>query len=160
MVAMRTSGIWLSGWIAALGAELLTSYLLKHAGPTDTVLWDYPTTWSYVGEHFLIWSLLALPIFSVGRAIVAKTSRPGGWKDIVMISCTVLATEMMSSLWLWHIHDEVGVPGVWYEDGLGAYLRARLLPWTIGFVAIFACAIVVHRWRRRTTPQRDSFIRG
>src|SRR5215467_6271260 len=101
---MRVSGIWLSGWTAALGAELLSSYLLKHAGPTDTVLWNYPTTWRYVGEHFLVWAVLALPIFSIGRAIISTTRR-GGWKDVVMISCTVLGTEVMSSVWLWHIHD-------------------------------------------------------
>jgi hypothetical protein len=157
-MAMRVSGIWLSGWIAALGAELLTTYLLKHAGPTDTALWDYPNTWSYVGDHFLVWSLLALPIFSVGRARVLKLSRPGGWKDIVVTSCAVFATEMMSSVWLYYIHDEPGVPGVWWEDGLGAYLGARLGTWPIIFVVALGCAIVVYR--RRTTPQRDAFIRG
>src|SRR5690349_18271167 len=126
LAVIKRRGTWLLGIVAAAGAELWSSYWMLHSIPSDTILDYYPTTWSYVGEHFLTWIIVAFPMFTLFCGTHWYVSGEGKLRDFMTIACISIVAEILSSAYLWFVATPVGaMPKLWWKGGFGTYLVAR-----------------------------------
>jgi hypothetical protein len=118
-------------WGAVLFAcEVFTSWWLWGSFPTDTTAAYYPTMWSYVGEHLVMWivpflglvALIALP--HVRRRWLALTVL----QQCGLVIAVAAVLELLSSGYRWHLTAQDGVVSPWWRGGLSAYIVARLRP--------------------------------
>lgn len=138
----RLHGLW-----AAVIAELLSSYWMFISFPTDSNVDYYPTSWSYMGEHFLVWSLVASPLFAI---LVRNQSRMRSTRinlrALSAVAVISLAAEVASSAYLWYFATlEGNVPKLWYVNNFGKYLQARAAPWGLSFVIILTIEVFIKK---------------
>ena len=113
----------------ALGlCEIFSSWWLWAHIPTDTIATYYPTAWSYIGEHLLIWLMFLVP-FATFLQVTTKREwwgpYQGGWHVFSVIALAVLL-ELLSSCYRWYLAMQDGSRFPWWTGGLGSYLGARL----------------------------------
>ena len=127
---------------------------MLHEIPTDTVLRYYPTTWSYVGEHFLAWCVAAFPMVLVFFAARQRQgTRSNRWRDVLTVGVIALIAEVLSSAYLWWVATPNGEePKLWYADGFGTYLWARAIPWTTSFMVILGTRALIWKGRGSSGP--------
>ena len=139
------------GCVASIAAELWSSYWLLQSIPTDSVLTSYPTTWSYVGEHFLAWAATALPIFLICFWWTKRYRlRRSPWLELMTVLVISCISELISSAYLWFIATLDGEqPKLWFESRFWAYMRARVFPWLIAYGVVLLIGICIEKWRHR-----------
>jgi hypothetical protein len=136
-------------FLAALGAELISSFWLLKSIPTDTILVYYPTRWSYVGEHFLAWAAALSSLVVSLISVTATLKRPRLSHRVIppAIGAISLVAELLSSWYLWFVATPEGVePKLWYTGGFWTYVEARFLPWLMSFSLL---AVVGMLWARK-----------
>jgi hypothetical protein len=134
---LRTSISRLFG--VAVGAEILPSLCLWALSPTDTIRVWYPSVWSYLGEHFLVWSALLLLLLSLLKGareelqlLIPNSSKPQShlltFHEYVAFAGLLLAADVAASLVLvgttW-LRDEAFTTKMWYTHSLRDYLLTR-----------------------------------
>jgi hypothetical protein len=141
-------------WLLVLSAsELFASWWLWTRIPTDTVRLYYPTAWSYVGEHFLIWlsaCVILTPLVKVAIKYGVWTSEftARHCASVVLLAAIL---EVSSSSYRWWLALQDGSRFPWWEDGLAAYLSARALPVIGTFIVGMTVAILLSRLGARNT---------
>src|ERR1051326_5020902 len=121
---------------------------MLHMIPSDTILDYYPTTWSYIGEHFLAWAVFAVPIFTLFFGTHWRVSGVSRLRDIITIAWISMITEVLSSAYLWFIANPVGAaPKLWWRGGFSTYLLARSPSWVIAFLLILVIGLFIDKRR-------------
>jgi hypothetical protein len=142
--------------LVALGlCEIFTSWWLWGSLPTDTVAVYYPTVWSYIGEHLLIWLMFLAPVAVLFRAISKRglwEAYMGGWRFILIFGVAAFL-ELLSSSYRWYLAIEGDTRSPWWTGGFGNYLLARFVPLLISLT--FAMATVLWRGHVRIAKQGD-----
>jgi hypothetical protein len=144
--------------LLALGlCEIFASWWLWGSLPTDTVAVYYPTAWSYIGEHLLIWLVFLVPVAVLFHAASKRGLGAvylGGWRFILIFGVAALL-EFLSSSYRWYLATEDGTRFPWWTGGFGSYLLARLVPLLISLT--FAMAIAL--WRSHVRAAKGGNLR-
>ncbi len=144
--------------LLALGfCEIFASWWLWGSLPTDTVAVYYPTGWSYIGEHLLIWLVFLSPVAVLFHAASRRglwAVYLGGWRCILIFGLAALL-EFSSSSYRWYLVTEDGTRFPWWTGGFGSYLVARLVPLLISLT--FAMAVAL--WRGYAPAAKEGDLR-
>jgi hypothetical protein len=139
-----SAGFWVLFW-----AEFITTTLMAGARPIDYPFL-YPSLYSYVGEHLVVWGIFAsLAHFVLSRVRRSPFTYQFASTKVALPSYLVLglSLELGSSLFLWH-DQSLSREGVRiFSDPLdrGHALRSFLILRTeIWAVAFFSLFVVVH----------------
>jgi hypothetical protein len=135
-------------WFLMLATcELFSSWWLWGSIPTDTVATYYPTAWSYIGEHFLIW-LIFLAVLTILLKLTLRREfwmRAFGLWHCTLVIGAAIVLEFLSSSYRWYLGLQDGSRFPWWRGGFGTYLAARLVPLLISLA--FGSAMMI--WRSR-----------
>jgi hypothetical protein len=138
-----TIGFWALFW-----AEILTTFWISLGGPIDYHL-PYPTRFSYLGEHALVWlafvfiAHLALRPISESPFSMTFASLRTALPSYALVG---LFGELGASLLLYRIQS--GSPGgvkIWVDPTnphhvLQSFLAERLATWVVAFPVAFIVA--------------------
>lgn len=150
-----TTGFWALFW-----AEVLTTLWTMGGGPIDYNP-PYPTLFSYVGEHVIVWMALvwiahlALSCMKKSPFSISFSSVQAAVASYVLVG---LFAELATSLFLWHWQatSRIGV-SIWSDlespgHMLRSFITARLTTWAITLVVVFFVAYLL-RGRRKLQNQ-------
>jgi len=133
-------GFWVLFW-----AEILTSIFAAGGGPIDYRL-PYPSLYSYVGEHLVVWAVVVY-LIHVCLSWFKKSPFRVRFKTVkATLASYVLVgvvTELSTSLFLWH--DQAMSPKgvqIWVDvmnphHVLRSFLRDRITYWAVFFFLLF-----------------------
>ena len=133
-------GFWVLLW-----AEILTSIFAAGGGPIDYRL-PYPSIYSYVGEHVLVWTVVVYLIhvclswFNKSPFRVRFQTVKAALASYVLVG---LVAELTTSLFLWH--DQAMSPKgvqIWVDvmnphHVLRSFLLNRTADWCVFFFLLF-----------------------
>jgi hypothetical protein len=139
-----------------LASNLIPSWWLWMSSPTDTVRVWYPTIWSYLGEHFVLWVGFTAFFFAIARVAFARQSAhmfdpsQRGTRHItffqyLFICLIFLASDLCTSFYLavstwWWEHRFT--TRLWHTESLRDYLFARE---PIFLVVLLVATFVINR---------------
>jgi hypothetical protein len=146
----------------AVIAELVPSWCVWILSPTESVRIWYPTVWSYIGEHFLLWYACLLimvglfkpfqeqiwspmPISSNVRPLFLNVQQYALFAGLCLISDVSASLLIVGWGWLGNASFPTRL---FYTGNLLNYLRFRE---PIFFVALTVASIVLHRPTRNRT---------
>jgi predicted neutral ceramidase superfamily lipid hydrolase len=138
-----TTAFWALFW-----AEVLTTFWTSLGGPIDYNL-PYPTRFSYVGEHVIVWMAVvfvahfALSQIKKSPFSIAFTSVKVALTSYVFVG---LLGELAASLFLWQVQSRSprGVT-IWIDPinphhVLRSFIVERLTTWVVVFLIVFSVA--------------------
>jgi hypothetical protein len=149
---------------AGLAANLAGSCYVAFQAPTDSIRVWYPTIWSYLGEHFLVFFLSVSCVFFAVQYLSAKGHRSRGrgssisYSKLIGFSIPLVLLDVGASAYLWFVAPRSGsLPTLSFSqhDFVG-YLESR--------ESIFACVLLVILTgqclvaRLRARPERTDTI--
>ena len=133
-----------TGLYFLLWTELITTFIVSTGLPLDYNA--YPTTFSYVGEHVLVWLMFLILghlVLSMFKLSPFKIKFASVWRMLGGYLGLGLYAELSSSLWLWHLQaaSRSGVK-IWVDifqrdHAFRAFMFERLLTWSVVFSLTF-----------------------
>ena len=146
----------------AIAAEAIPSFWLWVTSPTDSVRVWYPSAFSYVGEHFLVWCLAILCLLSLLTLARRQPELPFSGVSTpyllsvpayVSLTLLLLAADVTASVLVASVSrsgDGVFAARMWYTQSLRDYLFARE---PVFLIVVGTCSTTLSRVVRRSPKE-------
>jgi len=138
-------------------ANLAASLFFALRAPTDSIRVWYPTLWSFLGEHFLLFLVCLSCLFFVVQRLPANMRGSLRSRDNLGLSMLfgygilTVGSDVLASAYLWFVAlQSGGLPTLSYpRDNFWNYLWLRELV----FVSVFLTGVIGQHFVRRAPGQ-------